>query len=254
MPHSASNGTPAVPHRVDRRLHRVDDRLGRLQAARGVERVLGVERHLPQRARPSGARSTNASKMWVPTESTSECPSQAASTAHASVSPVASQTCVEPAVLTHHLGGSHPVLVLVPAEGRRRLLADLEPVDDVLLDHPGAHRALALLAADDAGVALEPDRVVRRPERVVGVHHPVAGDDLGKVAVAEDARALRVGVGAPLAEPVGQRAVEAGQARDLVEHAGRPASCSAAPCRRSRAAPRCGRRRARRRCGRPPWC
>ena len=94
--------------------------------------------------------------------------------------PAASQTRVEVAVLAHHLGAHHPVRVLVAAQRAPGLTpcrpSSGEPVDDVAVDHPGAQRALALLAADDAGVALEPLRRVGQPVGVVGVDHPVAAD------------------------------------------------------------------------------
>ena len=82
-----------------------------------------------------------------------------------------------------HLGAVHPVLVL---GGQQGALADLavlgepvgagEPVEDVAVDHPGAQGPLALLAADDPGVALERLLRVGQPVAVVGVDHPVAAD------------------------------------------------------------------------------
>ena len=90
-----------------------------------------------------------------------------------------------------------------------------EPVDHVAVDHPRAQRALALLAADDPGEALEPHLGVGQPVGVVGVGHPVLAERLGQVPGPEDARAARIGVGAPLAVAVWAR---------VPSRPGRPAS------------------------------
>ena len=180
-PHGASNGMLPLAQRRDRVGHRLDHlRVGDVEVARGVRagRSGRTGSATPGRRGPpaaTGSRSTNSSKMCAPTESASERPSQSCSTWQASVSPVASQT----------VSRAPPSRITSAASTRfscswpRRLRGDSflprrQPVEHVVRHHPGAHRADALLAADDPGVPLERLLGVRQPVGVVGVHHPVA--------------------------------------------------------------------------------
>ncbi len=197
-------GHARVAHRVDRRLHRIDDlRVVGVQVARGGQRLRRVERGAPHgldrgRAARSATGSTNASKRCTPRDPLSERPSQAASAAQASRLTGLLAHVVEGAVGTHHLRGHHPVVVLVATEAARGLLAARgEPVGDVVRHDPGAHGPLAALAADDRGVPLQACLRVRQPVGVVGVHHPVLAHHRGQVPRPEDAGALGVGVGRP---------------------------------------------------------
>ena len=83
----------------------------------------------------------------------------ACSTWQASVSPVASQTLSRSPSARITSAAITRFSCSCPRRRARRLLAPVgQPVQHVVVDHPGAHRALALLAADDAREALEPLR------------------------------------------------------------------------------------------------
>ncbi len=133
---------------------------------------------------------------------------------------------VEVAVLAGHLGAEDAVGGLDPLElllGEQVRSAEavgaVEAVHDVAVDHARPQGALALLAADDRRVALEPGVGVGQPVAVVGVDHPVPGGDVGQVRRAQRAGAGGVVVAAPGAVGRCAGAVEAGQAGQLEQHA-----------------------------------
>ncbi len=165
-----------------------------------------------------GSRVTNSSKIWLPRLPTFECLSHAASTGQASPPSAASQTLTRS---SFSLITSAPITRFWCSKPRRvvgLILPFARRVDDVAVDHPRAQRALALLAADDAREALELLGRVGQPVGVVGVHRPVAPYGRGQVLRPEDAGALGVGVGAPLAVAGRAGAVETREPGHLEEH------------------------------------
>ena len=198
------------PERGERILHRLDDgRTGRVEIARCVHRVVGVERdfvavrrHARGESLEQGVPDAFLVGRAVPVR-------QGVALLGRPVGCLADLH--ELAVRTHREGCAQLVLVLGAAQAFRRHLRGLQPVDDVVVDHPAAVGTNTAFTADDAGEALELLLRVGQPVGVVGIHHPVLPDRLGQVLRAEDAGPLCVGVSAPLAVVLRSAAVQARQ-------------------------------------------
>ena len=204
-------------------LHRRDDvGVALVEVAWGRHRLGCVEGHLPalgRCAQPELAEHVrpDAVDVVAPVPTREDLAPGAATRGRAHV--------LQVVALAGELTCEHAVLVLYRlelgvGEGVRsaHLVGAGEAVHDVAVDHPAADGALALLAADDPGEALEPLRRVGQPIAVVGVDDPVTTDRVRQVRRPEDARPGGIDVVAPGAVAVGAGAVQCGQAGQLEKH------------------------------------